>query len=151
MASQRPSRNIPRLDYHTIAKVPRINDESLATKPTAHPSVNPLITANPAIVGDAVGDVGDVIITRSTPTVAATNVEPTSLLNSTFYNDSDDDSPVTPSSSIQPSESALQVLLQVPRLQAKSRSQSPVFNHFITTLLNEYYILRQTKKQTQDC
>jgi len=79
MASQRPSCDIPRLDYYVIAKVPRIDNESLATKPTAYPSVNPLITANPIIVGDAVGDVGDVIITRSTLTVAATNAEPTSV------------------------------------------------------------------------
>jgi hypothetical protein len=150
MASQRPGRDIPRLDYHAIAKVPRIDDESLATKPAAYPPVNPLITANPAIVGDAVDDVGDVIITRSTLTVAATNAEPTSLLNSTIYNDSEDDLPVTLSTSIQPLESASQVLLRVPRLQAKSRLRSPVFNHFITTLLDEYYILRQTKKRTQD-
>jgi len=151
MASQRPSRDIPRLDYRAIAKVPRIDDESLATKAAVHPPVNPLIAANPAIVGNADDNVGDVIITRSTPTVAATNAEPTSLLNSTIYNDSKDDSPVTPSTSIQPSESVLQVLLRVPRLQAKSQSQSPVFNHFITTLLDEYYISRRTKKRTQDC
>jgi hypothetical protein len=122
MASQRPSCDIPQLDYRAIAKVPWIDDEGLAAKPAAHPLVNPLITANPAIVGDAVDDVGDVIITGSTPTVAATNAESTSLLNSTIYNDSEDDSPVTPSTSIQPSESASQVLLQVPRLQAKSQS-----------------------------
>jgi hypothetical protein len=150
MASQRPGRDIPRLDYRAIAKVPRIDDKSLATKSTAHPPVNPLITANPAIVGDAVDNIGNVIITKSTPTVAATNEEPTSLLNSTIYDDSEDDLLVTLSTSIQPSESASQVPLRVPRLQAKSRSQSLVFNHFITILLDEYYILRQTKKQTQD-
>jgi hypothetical protein len=150
MASQRPGCDIPRLDYHAIARVPRIDDESLATKPAVYPPVNPLITANSAIVGDAVDDVGDVIITRSTSTVAATNAEPTSLLNSTIYNDLDDDLTVTLSTSIQPSESASQVLLQVLLLQAKSQSQSLVFNHFITTLLDEYYISRQTKKRTQD-
>jgi hypothetical protein len=113
MASQRPGRDIPRLDYRAIAKVPRIDDKSLATKPAAYPLVNPLIAANPAIVSNAVDDIGNVIITRSTLTVAATNAEPTSLLNSTIYNDSEDDSPVT-LTSIQPSESASQVPLRVP-------------------------------------
>jgi hypothetical protein len=55
--------------------VPWIDDKSLATKPAVYPPVNPLITANPAIVGNVVVDVGNVIITKSTPTVAATNAE----------------------------------------------------------------------------
>jgi hypothetical protein len=93
--------------------VPWIDDESLATEPAAHLPVNPLITANPAIVSNAVSNVGDVIITRSTLTVAITNAELTSLLNSTIYNNSDDDLTVTLLTSIQPSESVLQVLLQV--------------------------------------
>jgi hypothetical protein len=52
--------------------------------------------------------------------------------------------------SIQPLESASQVPVRVPRLQAKPRSRSLVFNHFISTLLDDYYISKRTKKRTQD-
>ena len=75
--------------------MPWIDNKSLATKLAAYLLVNPLIIANPAIVSNVVNNVSNVIITRSTPTVAATNTEPTSLLNSTIYNDSKDDLLVT--------------------------------------------------------
>ena len=112
------------------------------------------------MVGDAASNA---IITKSTSTVDVTNTQPTtntqpitnaqpfSLLdNSNIYDDLESDSPITLLVSIQPSESALQVLVRVPRLQAKPQSWSPVFNHFISTLLDDYYILKRTKKRTQD-
>ena len=70
--------------------------------------------------------------------------------NSNIYDNSDDDSRVTPATSMQPSESVSQAPLRVPRLQAKSQPRSWVYNHFITTLLDEHYISRRTQKRTQD-
>jgi hypothetical protein len=75
---------------------------------------------------------------------------PSSFDDSNIYDNSDDDSLAPPPSSILPSESASQVPLRVPRIQAISRIRSPVFKHYSTTLLNEYYISRKTKKRTQD-
>jgi hypothetical protein len=117
MASQRPGRDIPRLDYSTIVRVPRLDNESLPTKPLAHPLINTLGTANPAI--DATIDLN---LAESTSTIDATNTEPISFDNSNIYDDSDNDSSITPATSILPSESALQVPPQVPRLQAISRT-----------------------------
>jgi hypothetical protein len=152
MASQRPGRDIPRLDYHAINKVPRIDDESLATKPATNLLVEPLIRANSMAVGEA----SDVIITGSTNLMVTESsteplTEPPSLFNdSNIYDDSDDDSPITQTTSILPSESASQLLPRVPRIQATSRIRSPVFKHYITTLLDQYYISKKTKKRTQD-
>jgi hypothetical protein len=83
MASQRPGRDIPRLDYSTIVRVPRLDNESLPTKPPAHPLINLLRTANLAIVVDAaINATIDPNLAESTPTIDATNTEPTSFDNS---------------------------------------------------------------------
>jgi len=139
MASQRPGRDIPRLDYSTIVRVPRLDNESLPTKPPAHPPIDVAIDATI-----------DPNLAESTPTIDATNTEPPSFNNSNIYDESDNDSPITSATSILPSESALQVPPRVPRLQAKSRTRSPAFDHFITTLLDDFYISRRSKKRTQD-
>jgi hypothetical protein len=147
MASQRPGRDIPQLDYSTIVRVPRVDDESLPTKQLD----NPLGTANPTIATDAAVDATiDPRLAESTSTLNTPNTEPTSFANSNIYDELDNDLPDTLATSILPSESALQVPPQVPRLQAKSQTQSLVFDHFITTLLDDFYISQQSKKRTQD-
>jgi hypothetical protein len=151
MASQRPGRDIPRLDYSTIVRVPRVDDESLPTKQLDYPPINPLGTANPTIATDTAIDATiDLYLAESTSTLNTPNTEPTSFANSNIYDESDNDLPDTLATSILPSESASQVLPRVPRLQAKSRTRSPVFDYFITTLLDDFYISRRSKKRTQD-
>jgi len=132
--------------------VPRIDNESLATKPSAYL----LVKANSATIDNVVNDVGDVVTTTSTPMVLenATNTPPSSLFDdANLYDDSDDDNLVTLLISLH-SESALisgsHVPLRVPRLQAQPRIRSPVYNHYITTLLDTYYTSKSTKKHTQD-
>jgi hypothetical protein len=145
MASQRPGRDIPRLDYHSIVKVPRLDNESLPTKP-AHPLVDLLIdppTASSLTAIDAVDD------PASTTAVDATNKPPTLDNDSNIYDNSEDDTPITPATSIQPSESVSQAS-RVPRRQARLGPWSLVYNHFVITLLDDYFISKRTKKRTQD-
>jgi hypothetical protein len=92
----------------------------------------------------------DLNLAESTPTIDATNTEPTSFDNLNIYDDLDNDSSITPATFILPLESALQVPPRVPRLQAISQTQSPVFDHFITTLLDDFCMSQRSKKQTQD-
>ena len=131
--------------------MPRINNESLATKPLAYP----LVKANSATIRNVVDDVGDIVIATSTPTVLenATNTAPSSLFDdASLYDDSDDDNLVTLLISLQHSESALisglQVILRVLRLQAQPQIRRLVYNYYITTFLDTFYTSESTKKHT---
>jgi len=117
--------------------------------PPAHPLANP--PADPLIdplLMTSLTTLDSTITTEPIPTTVASNI----LDDSNIYDDLENYSPapVMPATSIQPSESTSQVPLRVPRLQAKSQPRSWVYDHFITTLLDDYYISKQTRKQTQD-
>jgi hypothetical protein len=111
MASQRPARDIIRRDYHAIVNYkndkPAHPPANPPANPPAHPPANlpidPLLTAG----------LDDASTAEPIPTTVATN--------SNIYHDSDDDSRVTPATSIQPLESVSQAPPRVPRLQAKSQ------------------------------
>ena len=133
------------MDYSTIVRVPRLDNESLPTKPPPHPPI-----AADAVQDAAIDATIDPRLAESTPTIDTPNTEPTTFANSNIYDKLDNESANTLATSILPSESALQVPPRVPRLQAKSQTWSLVFDHFITTLLDDFYISRRSKKRTQD-
>jgi hypothetical protein len=146
MASQRPARDIFRRDYRAIVNYKDVKPTTPPADPPADlpadPLIDPLLTASLETLDDA-------ITAEPIPTTVATNTEPM-FDHSNIYDDSYNDTLVTPATSIQPSESISQVPPRVPRLQAKSLLWSWVYNHFTTTVLDKHYILKRTQKQTQD-
>jgi hypothetical protein len=125
------------------------------TVPSASTSSNtgPSTSANNSTAIRAI----DPALFKATEALVATEALCTSSLvsgdlhSTTYQSDEDEDDIRTPGTSILSSDSVSQTVpTKAPLLQRLLGPRSWVFEHFITTLLDTYYLFKKSKKRTQD-